>query len=750
MATSRNSDSGMVNTIAPPPDERRGGELVPVGAQSLAPYTGPIWQGGIAPRPEMLSSGPDPMSLLRAFKRRWMLATGLGMLAAMAAALAAWFLVPERGEVVAYVLVARHPDAVMDKDRIPDGNEFITFKATVIQQIRNKSLLIRALRDPQISQLPMVKAQKDQVGWLEDELMLDYPDDAEILRIRMRGEDVDQVVKIVNAVVDAFFKVVVEEKFRLRDKKEKDLEQLHREKNEELFQKRESVKKLAEAIGALDSTTAVMRHSELQSNVASKSNALLQAKQQKLTAEIEKLRLENEIKLAKDPSTIQALAEEEIKKDEQIKDLEKELADWDKTIAIARKTANGESSSVKRYKTQQKGVAEQLEERRSKLLKDYEELHSGQKVRELESKLEVVEESIRRADEQISELKEQIEEDQARLSQLGGDSVQIDHNKQEILTLNQFTSEVTKKLEELRTEKRAPSRIQRYGDAIAPNDMGSMRKLAMVAFSGFAAFTLIGLAVSFIEFQARRISSSTQLIDGLGMRVVGALPSIARPGRKALASAKGDLNGVLLESIDTVRTNLIHSSASESTRVVMVTSALDREGKTTVASQLAASLARCGRRTLLVDGDLRRPTAHRLFELPLEPGVCEVLRGEAEIDDVIRPTRVAGLWMIPAGQYDLESIQALSRQGAGDAFDVLRNRFDFVIVDSAPVLSIADASMLGQHVDAAILCVMRDVSQAAKVYDASEQLRSVGIHVLGAVINGERTAATYRAYAARR
>jgi capsular exopolysaccharide synthesis family protein len=239
------------------------------------------------------------------------------------------------------------------------------------------------------------------------------------------------------------------------------------------------------------------------------------------------------------------------------------------------------------------------------------------------------------------------------------------------------------------------------------------------------------------------------LADGLGMRVVGALPSIARPGRKALAAANGDLNRLLVESIDTIRTNLIHSAVSEPTRVVMITSALDREGKTTVASQLAASLARCGRRALLVDGDLRRPTAHRLFELPLEPGLCEVLRGEVEIDDVIRPTRVAGLWMISAGQYDLESIQALSRDGVGDVFDVLRGRFDFVVVDSAPVLSIADASMMGQHVDAAILCVMREVSQAAKVYEASEQLRSVGVHVLGAVINGERTEATYRAYAAR-
>jgi capsular exopolysaccharide synthesis family protein len=349
----------------------------------------------------------------------------------------------------------------------------------------------------------------------------------------------------------------------------------------------------------------------------------------------------------------------------------------------------------------------------------------------------------------LEELKEEQKTVQDQLSIITRDSAELETKKQKVHTLQVVVEEINRDLHKMGLDKQAPNRIQRLDDPVAPSSSPMKRKVMMVCFCGFSMFMLVGLAVSFYECQARRIVSSTQLIDGLGMRVVGALPSVSRPGRKALAAANGDMNRLLVESIDTVRTNLIHSTASEPVHVVMITSALDREGKTTVASQLAASLARCGRRTLLVDGDLRRPTAHRLFELPLEPGVCEVLRGEAETDDVIRPTRVAGLWMISAGQYDLESIQALSKERLGDMVDLLRSRFDFVVVDSAPVLSIADSSMLGQHVDAAILCVMREVSQAAKVYEASEQLRAVGVHVLGTVINGERTEATYRAYSAK-
>ena len=88
------------------------------------------------------------------------------------------------------------------------------------------------------------------------------------------------------------------------------------------------------------------------------------------------------------------------------------------------------------------------------------------------------------------------------------------------------------------------------------------------------------------------------------------------------------------------------------------------------------------------------------------------------------------------------------RRQVAEVFAALRSRFEFIVVDSAPVLTIADAMMLGQHVDTAILSVMRDVSPAPKVYEAHEKLRAVGIPILGVVVNGEQSARTYRAYAA--
>jgi capsular exopolysaccharide synthesis family protein len=205
---------------------------------------------------------------------------------------------------------------------------------------------------------------------------------------------------------------------------------------------------------------------------------------------------------------------------------------------------------------------------------------------------------------------------------------------------------------------------------------------------------------------------------------------------KSSKQGKSRMHGLLAESVDSIRATLIHTTLVDSPRVVLVTSADACEGKTTVASQLAASLARCGKRTLLVDGDLRHPAAHRIFELPQEPGLCELLRRQIDGEAAVHPTLSPNLWVMPAGRCDVHSVQALSGDSLAQAASAWRSHYEFVIIDSAPVLKVADPLLFGQHVDTTILSVLRDVSQTPRVFEASERLRSVGISVLGAVVNG--------------
>jgi capsular exopolysaccharide synthesis family protein len=253
-------------------------------------------------------------------------------------------------------------------------------------------------------------------------------------------------------------------------------------------------------------------------------------------------------------------------------------------------------------------------------------------------------------------------------------------------------------------------------------------------------FGLLLFGVALWEFRSRKVNSASEVAEGLGLNVLGSLPALPprlrRPAAGGAAPRDLRLQNQMTEAVDAVRTLLLHQSRAGALQVVMVTSPGGGEGKTSLASQLAASLARAWRKTLLVDGDLRSPAAHKLFDVPLEPGLSEVLRDEVKIGDVVRPTPLSRLWMVPAGNWDSHAVQALAQDGVRGLLAQLKGEYEFIIVDSCPVLPVADSLLLAQHVDAVIFSVLRDVSRLPAVHAAHQRLSALGVRTLGAVVIG--------------
>ena len=196
----------------------------------------------------------------------------------------------------------------------------------------------------------------------------------------------------------------------------------------------------------------------------------------------------------------------------------------------------------------------------------------------------------------------------------------------ELEQLQLVAKDLAQRIEFWDIELKAPDRIQWVEHAVITPGINKVQRYAISGIGGLATLLLTCFGIAYMEFLGRRLNGPEQVDEGLGLRVVGTLPSL---NAKRLANPNHPLVAQLAESIDSVRTALMHDSTSKSRQVVLVTSPSEMEGRTTVASQLAASLARAGRRTLLIDGDIRRPALHSLFEVPLEDGLCEVLRAEA-------------------------------------------------------------------------------------------------------------------------
>jgi capsular exopolysaccharide synthesis family protein len=181
---------------------------------------------------------------------------------------------------------------------------------------------------------------------------------------------------------------------------------------------------------------------------------------------------------------------------------------------------------------------------------------------------------------------------------------------------------------------------------------------------------------------------------------------------------------------------LVHEAKTGNLRVLMVTSALGGEGKTSLSCHLATSLARAGFRTVIVDADLRNPSVAGVFDISNDGGLAALLRGECDVDAALLPTPHADLAVVPAGDCDDAAIRGLNRGHLHDLLEELKRRFDFVVVDTAPVLPVADTLSIAPYVDAVVLSTLRDVSRLPKVFAAYQKLGLLGVRILGAVVTG--------------
>jgi capsular exopolysaccharide synthesis family protein len=261
-----------------------------------------------------------------------------------------------------------------------------------------------------------------------------------------------------------------------------------------------------------------------------------------------------------------------------------------------------------------------------------------------------------------------------------------------------------------------------------------------MSVAGLAAFFLpFALAIAW-EVRARRISCPDDLERHLHLNVLGEiarLPSRPRTDLRSAESRVGSDLRIFEESIDSLRTTLTLSENLRDMRILAITSAANHEGKTSVASQLAMSLARAtGKATLLIDGDMRSPDVHQVFGVARGPGLAEVLSNECMLADAIVATHNPNVQLLPAGRLKVSPHRLLGNGAWKSLLAQIPASYGYVIVDTPPVLAASEALVLSKYADAILICVMRDVSRADQVQKASNLLTAAGGCPVGTVLNG--------------
>ncbi len=294
-------------------------------------------------------------------------------------------------------------------------------------------------------------------------------------------------------------------------------------------------------------------------------------------------------------------------------------------------------------------------------------------------------------------------------------------------------------------------RIQlNYGGLIESADRPvSPNRLKLIILS-LAIGLVLALGVPFlIEYLDHTLRSLDQVESAFHMRALGIVPQIdaSSVGAAALISRDENHKDSLIENFRVIRTNVISmGNLTKPPHVTMVTSAMPKEGKTVVSSNLAVSFAHTGARTLLIDTDLRRGRLHRLFGYRKDPGLSNVLLNEVSLEEACRQTGEENLSILSAGRHLESGTELLGSPRFAELIATLRQRYDRIVIDTPPVLGLSETSIMQNHVDGVLFVIWTGHTPARSARTAVDMLAANGANFYGFVLNRLDLSATANYY----
>lgn len=732
-------DADFPGAVNGPPLARREGQAV--AGRIDPPPRGLLGDPQAAMVPAGLSSAPDVSAFLQALKRRWVSAAALGGTLAILAALAAWFLLPPKYIASGRVRVAFDVPSI---DKKPGGRgDFLTYLKTQAAHLTSRRVISEALKKDELKSLHLeARTGKDPAQYLEEELKVEFQDNQELVTVLMSSPDPQVSRAVVKAIIESYLDVIVYAEKEERIRRVADMNTVLSQASAALKQKQDSLDSLIRDSGDMDPIQMGIKITELTAGIRQANSRRNDLRLKIREAQADLASHNARLKAAKDAASAEPLVEAALKKDVTAQKFKADITKMQEIIDDFELKSPGVPypsliASKRKIKYAKAKLKKRKKEIQEELASAAEAVGSGGRE-EMELERVTKENAIKAMEQHHDELGKTLVALNEELSKLKHvDHAEQDRLRNAIKQEQKFVDDLALLLRKEEVNLQAGQRVTLAQEAELQKKDMKKRLLGMIA-APLVALLGVCLSLAWLDVRQRRIRSAGEVSRGLGIRVVGAVPTVPNLEHHLVGPSDGpDLEvHPALESIDALRTQLLRDADDVHTRVVMVASATHGEGKTTVASHLASSLARAGRNTLLIDGDLRRPSAHQLFELPMHPGFSEVLLGEVELTDTVQATTLEGLSFLAAGQWDREVLHALARGGVEGIFEKLQEEFDFIVIDSHPVLPATDSLLIGQCVDAVILSVLREVSQLPRVYAASQRLTTLGIRVLGAVVNG--------------
>lgn len=687
------------------------------------------------------SSSPITIAfVVRAIRRWWKVITPIALVLAAIASAALYIQFEAVYSASSWLRIeAANPYVIF-----PEGSSK-GFVNTQLQLMRSPLVLERVVAEPQIARFKDIQTRDEPVQWIGSNLRIAAQGNSELYIVSFSCADPHQAATITNAVVEAYFKIQNQED---AVRTQRVIELLEDEK----ARRAEIVARLRENIRSLQSERSESNPfaSALLSDGETMRHPLGQLQSRITQTEVEREILQAKLKAYEesDPQEIDipaAAIEQAVENHPQVRDLKDLRAGYlVKLDEIEQTSTQGKQhSSYVRIKELLASSDQDLDKLREELR---DQVVEGEKRRLAANREKEAKSMKARVDSLVlSErlLRERYFRQLKDVHKSDGQSLDLEFRRTELAREEKVFEMIAARTLKLRAETRAPARVTLLKAATPPRSPANSLPYKKIGAIAAAVFCVpFGLAVLW-ERIIRRVDDPQQLWQA-DLTVVGEIARlpVSNSRRTSAAKSKQAARDVSLfeESIDSLRTCLTLSEPHAESRILVISSAVSGEGKTSVAAQLAVSVARStGETTLLIDADMRSPDIHNVFGIPNEPGLAQVLSRECTLKDAIVTTWSNYVHILPAGVLKASPHKLLGDGSLKALLVELRKTYRHIIIDTSPILSASESLVLAKSADATLLCAMRDVSRVDQVQKAYERLVNTGARPLGTVLNGVPT-----------
>jgi len=338
-----------------------------------------------------------------------------------------------------------------------------------------------------------------------------------------------------------------------------------------------------------------------------------------------------------------------------------------------------------------------------------------------------------RARRQIAAIDQSIAELEVQLEEQSADLVELRQLQREAEANRRIYEQFLRRLNETSVQEgvqQADARI--LSPATVDFAPSYPKKTITVLAAGFFG-GLVGIAFAILlDWSNRSFRSAEELEGATGLSVLGQIPAApVRRRRDLLSYARERASSSLMEAIRNLRTGVLLANVDETPKVVMLTSSLPKEGKTTCSLLLAQNAAALGRNVLLIECDLRRRTFRSYFDIKGDAGLISILTGEKTVDEVLHRDPETNLHVVPGEETKANAADVFSSQRFADFVEEMRERFDFVVIDTPPVLAVPDARVIAPLVDAVLYCVRWNSTHRDLVRNGIAAFTQIKVRVTG-------------------